>query len=403
MGPVTPGILCGSECFQGPEVGEGGTPDHALIYRGGAATICPARPSDLTAQGLEAYPRERLTTEHALLVTRALATLHADTLIRQASRLGQGNEGHENTDRPEDKSTKSDDDTNSSVRNDTSLNSNNTDERLSNDTHNYEDDSRSNNDERSNDGIRSNDDRSNNDDLSSNDRSRNGAGSTNEGRPLVEPGCVKDRWTAQISRLHVVKSNLTIMVNALTLALGGEERTVRRLEALRSDLPTLTQFLQFASAMQTTRIPSMGPILIRDVWISSQEDEEDVIAIRLRGGSELKGPPLRDASWVWLTLMGGETLRARYTELCDDYCNAFNKAVLRHEAADTVAEMSYFDVIQDLGENFLHSFLTIIHKFVVSGTWFFDRGLHTDEGIQSLVDVISFLVDNGIVGSIFII
>ncbi|KAK4291586.1 hypothetical protein Pmani_035597 [Petrolisthes manimaculis] len=279
VGTVIPDILCGPECFRGSEVGEGGAPDHTLLYRGGAVTICPAGPAELASRGLEMYPRDHLSTEHALL----------------------------------------------------------------------------------------------------------------------------DRWTAQISRLHLVESNLTIMVDALTNTLGREERTVGRLEALKSDLPTLTQFLQFSSAMQPTRVPSVGPVLIRDVWIPSHEVEEDVIAIRLRGGNKLDAPPLRDATWVWLTLLEGETLRERYIELCDDYCNAFNKVLLRREASSIVEELSYFDVMRDLGENFLHAFLTIIHKFVVSGTWFFDRGLHTDEGIQSLVDVISFLVDNGIVGSIFVI
>ncbi|KAK4289388.1 hypothetical protein Pmani_037632, partial [Petrolisthes manimaculis] len=294
VGTVIPDILCGPECFRGSEVGEGGAPDHTLLYRGGRSPSAPPAP-------LSSPPGPR--------------------------DVPQGSPLH---------------------------------------------------------------------------RTRSVDG-TNNGQPLIEAGCLKDRWTAQISRLHLVESNLTIMVDALTNTLGREERTVGRLEALKSDLPTLTQFLQFSSAMQPTRVPSVGPVLIRDVWIPSHEVEEDVIAIRLRGGNKLDAPPLRDATWVWLTLLEGETLRERYIELCDDYCNAFNKVLLRREASSIVEELSYFDVMRDLGENFLHAFLTIIHKFVVSGTWFFDRGLHTDEGIQSLVDVISFLVDNGIVGSIFVI
>lgn len=348
VGVVTPNMLCGAECFVGPEVGEDITsPQRALLYRGGVVSTISAGAAELTSRGMMSYPHVNLTTEHALIVTRALATLHAHTLIEQK----KINKNSQATD-----TTKHEAKTNQSTVSQTT----------------------------------------------GDDRNEKRVEASSSGSPTVEAGCVKDRWTAQITQLQIVESNLSIMVNALKGS-EGNERTIRRLEALQTDLPTLTQFLQFASAMQTQRILSVGPVLVGDIWIPDHEEDEEVIAIRLRGGSELEAPPLRDAAWVWLTLLGGEVLRDRYMELCDDYCNAFNKALLRQEAASDVEEMSYFDVMRDLGENFLHAFITIIHKFVVSGIWFFDRQLHTDEGLRALADVISFLVDNGIVGSIFVI
>lgn len=349
VGMTSPDMLCGAECFVGPEVGEGGLPDHVLLYRGGTATIIHASSSDLTSRGLMPYPHLNLTTEHALIVTRALATLHVNTLIRAKSK--------EKVKVPS---------TTCSEKIEIAM--------------------------QSTASITVDSEESGKDDKVKASSSR-----------TVEAGCVKDKWTAQVSRLNIVESNLSIMVDALQSS-GSNERTIRRLEALQSDLPTLTQFLQFASAMQTQRIPSVGPVHAGDIWIKEQEEEdEEIVAIRLRGGQELEGPPLRDAAWIWLTLLGGDTLRERYMELCDDYCNAFNKALLHQESTFDVEEISYFDVMRDLGENFLHAFLTIIHKFVVSGNWFFDRHLHTEEGLLALVDVISFLVDNGIVGSIFVI
>nr|XP_053655817.1 uncharacterized protein LOC128704693 [Cherax quadricarinatus] len=354
IGMVGPDTLCGAECFVGPEVGEGNTPDHALLYRGGVVTFIQANYADLISRGLIPYPYSTLTTEHALAVTRALATLHAHTLLEQAKQNKKSNAASPFQ-------------------------------------------------------IKRNENEFQSAASVTIDGAEGGECGTEEyveagsGRH-VSRGCVKDKWTAQISQLHTVESNLSIMVDNLKNS-GSNERTVRRLEALHSDLSTLTQFLQFASAMQTCRIPSVGPICGRDIWIRSQEleEEEDMIIIRLRGSQELESPPLRDAAWIWLTLLRGDTLRDRYMELCDDYCNTFNKVLFRQEAASEVEEISYFDVMRDLGENFLHAFMTIIHKFVVSGTWFFDRQLHTEEGLQELVEVISFLIDNGIVGSIFVI
>ncbi|XP_045624026.1 uncharacterized protein [Procambarus clarkii] len=350
IGMVGPDMLCGAACFMGPEVGEGSSPDHALLYRGGVVTVIQATSADLASQGLSPYPHVHLTTEHALSVTRALATLHAHTLIKQAkqSKRSWGSSSQiKQTEREVHSATSA-----------------------------------------------------------TTDAEESNTGESNDAKSCrpVERGCVNDKWTAQVSRLNIVEANLSILVDTLQNT-GSNERTVRRLEALQSDLPTLTQFLQFASAMQICKVPSVGPVCTRDIWIRPQEGEEDedMIAIRLRGGQEMESPPLRDAAWVWLTLLEGETLHDRYMELCDDYCNAFNKVLLRQEATSDVEELSYFDVMRDLGENFLHAFITIIHKFVVSGTWFFDRQLHTEEGLQSLVEVINFLVDNGIVGSIFVI
>lgn len=350
VGMIGPDMLCGAECFVGPEVGEGAIPNHALLYRGGIAAIIQATSSDLTSRGLIPYPHINLTTEHALTVTRALATLHVNTLIQQT----KSKEKSQAASSTQIKKPECEIQSAASITMDPEENG--TEDRVK----------------------------------ASSSRA-------------VEAGCVKDKWTAQVSRLNIVESNLSIMVNALQSS-GGNERTIQRLEALQSDLPTLTQFLQFASAMQTHRVPSVGPVHVGDIWITEEgEEEEEVVVIRLRGGQDLDGPPLRDAAWIWLTLLGGDTLRERYMELCDDYCSAFNKALLHQESTYEVEEISYFDVMRDLGENFLHAFLTIIHKFVVSGNWFFDRHLHTEEGLQALVDVISFLVDNGIVGSIFVI
>ncbi|XP_047477348.1 uncharacterized protein LOC125030970 isoform X1 [Penaeus chinensis] len=350
VGAASPDMLCGPECFVGPEVGEDGAPDHALLYRGGVISIIEAKASELLSRGFGPYPHVNLTTEHALIVTRALATLHARAMVTEATSENkvQGKALAGST--PVAESTSPSEDTV---------------------------------------GGEDGDPAEEKEEQSSQHR-------------IAEAGCVKDRWTAQVSQLHIVESNLSILVDALQ-NLGSNQRTVRRLEALRSDLPTLTQFLQFASAMQSCRIPSVGPVQVTDVWVPIGEEDEEVVAIRLRGGKALDAPPLRDAAWVWLTLLGGETLRDRYMELCDEYCNSFNKALLRLEAANQVEEMSYFDVMRDLGENFLHAFITVLHKFVVSGSWYFDRQLHTEEGMQALVEVISFLVDNGIVGSIFVI
>lgn len=347
VGLSVPELSGVAEVGAGPEVGENGPPDHALLYQGGAVTLIPATPSQLSSRGLVPYPHVYLTTEHALALTRALATLHAHTLIDR--NLG----------------------THSSL--------------TSFDTPKEE----------------PQDVLSHPAELEVPVESHPLTPSEGEG---AKP-CQVDKWTAQISQLSVVDANLSVMVDAMG-ATRGSDRTVRRLEALRGDLPTLTQFLQFASAMQTTRVPSVGPVCIGDVWVPEVEaaEDEEMVAVRLRGGAGLQAPPLRDAAWAWLTLLSGDTLRDRYMELCDDYCSAFNKALLRREAAGAaVEELSYFDVMRDLGENFLHAFLTVIHKFVVSGKWFFDRQLHTEEGLVALVDLVSFLVDNGIVGSIFVV
>ncbi|XP_042225834.1 uncharacterized protein LOC121868895 isoform X1 [Homarus americanus] len=349
VGMIGLDMLCGAECFEGPDVGEGGPPTHALLYRGGVVTVIKANSTGLTSRGLTPYPHVNLTTEHALTVTRTLATLHANTCIEQ-EKLNKNSQSASATQM---RNTESE--ILSTASTTTGTGESSTKEKID----------------------------------------------TSSDNP-VERVCVKDKWTAQISQLEIVESNLSIMVDTLQSS-GSNERTVRRLEALQSDLPTLTQFLRFASAMQTCKIPSVGPVCVGDIWIKPQDEEEDIVAIRLRGGPELESPPLRDAAWVWLTLLGADTLRDRYMELCDDYCNAFNKVLLRQDVTSRVEEIGYFDVMRDLGENFLHAFMTIIHKFVFSGTWFFDRQLHTDEGLQALVDVISFLVDNGIVGSIFVI
>lgn len=330
VGVVVPELPSGAEALTEPEVGEGSPPTHALLYQGGSVSLIPATASQLMSRGLIPYPHVYLTTEHALTVTRALATLHAHTLIDR--KAGETSEEKPAVNEPS-------------------------------------------------------------------------AETSEEGTEENAKPSIVDKWTAQITQLGLVDANLSVMVDALGNT-QANERTVRRLEALRGDLPTLTQFLQFASVMQTTRVPSVGPVCVGDVWIPEVEpvEGEEVVAIRLRGGKDLQAPPLRDAAWSWLTLLSGETLRDRYMELCDDYCNAFNKALLRREAAGgSVEELSYFDVMRDLGENFLHAFLTVIHKFVVSGKWFFDRQLHTNEGLVALVDLVSFLVDNGIVGSIFVV
>ena len=345
---MVPELPCSADALAEPEVGEDTSPTHALLYQGGSITLIPATPSQLSSRGLIPYPHVYLTTEHALTLTRALATLHAHTLIERNTPSTSSSKGETN-----EKCLESPLNAASSS-------------------------------------------------LSSGESAEESVG---EGAGEGAKPAGMDKWTAQITQVGLVACNLSVMVDALGNT-QGSERTVRRLEALRGDLPTLTQFLQFASVMQTTRVPSVGPVCISDVWVSEgeQEEGEEVLVVRLRGGAGLQAPPLRDAAWSWLTLLSGDTLRDRYMELCDDYCSAFNKALLRKEAAGSVVEeLSYFDVMRDLGENFLHAFLTVIHKFVVSGKWFFDRQLHTDEGLAALVELVSFLVDNGIVGSIFVV
>ncbi|XP_076041585.1 uncharacterized protein LOC143025580 isoform X2 [Oratosquilla oratoria] len=352
-----------------PEVGEGPRPpSQALVYHGGVVNVEDQTSYTLNEKGYKPYPFHYLTTHHALLVTRALATQHASYVVQEAKCPEASSAKVAKTSsitRPESSSPQ--------VR-----------------TGQEDEVDRSGQtvEEHENDGV-----------LFSS-HSTEAASCPDVASSAVG---LDDKWTAEVTKLNLVDANLSILMERLR-GLDASSQTLRRLEALTTDLPTLTQFLQFASSVQAQRIPSVGPVGIGDIWVPEDDQDlngEEAVVIRIK--SHLPSPLLRDVAWVWLTLVNPDTLRERYTELCDEYCNSFNKTVLRQEASSLVEELSYFDVMRDLGENFLHAFLTMVHKFVCSGTWFLDRKLYTDEGFLSLVEVISFLVDNGIVGSIFVV
>ena len=342
MGREAPQLPDNDEVFKTfPEVGEGRPPKTAMLYHGGVIEIIKGDSASLYNRGFEPYPSSYLTTNHALVLTRALAAFHAISFKEkdiESSQLIEENADKDIINRDEccgklDETECSDDELSEKPKK-----------------------------------------------------------------------SYQDRWTAEISRLELVQSNLEILCNRLRCR-GHNPRTVQKLEALQSDLPTLTQFLQFASAMQNNRSKSVGPIGICDVWVNKDDnvEDEETVVIRLRGGPDLKSPHLRDAAWLWLTLLTPDMLRDRYMELCGVYCDHYNNTLRKIGAFPEEEELSFFNVMQDLGENFLHAFLTIVHKFVLSGNWYMDRQLHTQEGLQALADVISFLVDNGIIGSIFVI
>lgn len=215
----------------------------------------------------------------------------------------------------------------------------------------------------------------------------------------------QDIWTAQVSRASLVSSNLSIMCSQFEHE-NVSPRVIRKLDSLQQDISTFAQFLHFASTMQTeSRLQSVGPICMCDIWLptESSEEEGDTLVIRLRGGSHLQAPPLRDVTWIWLTLLQPQLLQDRYIELCESYCSSFNGALKRMDGEKSVQELTLFDVMRDLGDSFLHGFLTIVHKFTVSGVWPLDRRLYTSEGIHAIAESIGFLVDNGIIGSFFVV
>ena len=334
-----------------PEVGEGKPPRTAVFYHGGVVNIIKGDSTSLYNRGFQPYPNNYLTTNHALVLTRALAVYHVNSLCES----------------------------NSNNENDELLNAENDIEISKN--------------------IKCDNDEEESEKSCELDSCEESSSSDNSTKSTY-----KDRWTAEISHLELVESHLAILCDRLRCR-GHNPRTVQKLEALQTDLPTLTQFLQFSSAMQNTRVSSVGPIGISDIWIkeNANEDDEDTVIVRLRGGTDLKSSILRDAAWLWLTLLTPEILRERYMELCGVYCDDFNSTLRRVKPSSEIEELSFFNVMQDLGENFLHAFLTIVHKFVLSGSWYMDRQLHTQEGLQNLADEIGFLVDNGIIGSIFVI
>lgn len=326
-----------------PEVGEDGSPSMCLLFRSGRTSIIPATSDTLFKMGLQPYPRLDLTTQHALSITRALATLHAHAAGTSAAK-----------------------------RNDRSINGS----LEIRDMYVY-----------------------------SKCPSASYIGDTPCKMGEVEEcnGECGDVLTAEITQLDVAKNNLSILGNFLK-ATEQHAHVVRQLTNLETDLSTLMDFIQFSSAVSKKWIASIGPISACDIWVSPEE-EQDIIGIRLRGGPSLRAPPLRDAAWVWLTLIEPLILRERYSELCDEYCNAFNSAYhrLTAEPGQPVQEvMSYFDVMRDLGESFLHAFFTLLHKFVSSGTWYLDRQLYGENGPSRMAAVLEFLIENGIVGNIFI-
>lgn len=325
-----------------PEVGEAGPPSICLLFRSGRSSVVPASSRTLDSMGLVPYPHMDLTTQHALSITRALATLHAHAMGTSA--------------------------------------------------------------------------------VKRNDRSINGSLELRDmcvfskcpSTLYAEKECAMtkveecngecgDILTAEITQAEVTISNLTILSEYLKNSVQ-HSHIVRQLNSLSTDVSTLMDFIQFSSAVSKKWVTSIGPISISDVWIST-DDEDDAIAIRMRGGKALRAPPLRDAAWVWLTLMDPINLRDRYSELCDEYCNAYNASYHRMtaEPGQPVQELlSYFDVMRDLGESFLHAFFTYLHKFVSSSTWFMDHELYEENASIRIASVLEFLMENGIIGNIFI-
>ncbi|KAF2362097.1 hypothetical protein FHG87_007147 [Trinorchestia longiramus] len=318
-------------------------PKTCIIFRGGRPRVHTATSDDLYRRGLKPYPRKDLTTLHAHLVTRALASLHAHSSVIQ----------EDHTDLPNPNSPE----------------------------------------------LR---------DIARFAKCPTAASGNLEcsmAKVEVCNGECGDALTSEITQPNIANANLDILLEKLKP--HAEYDHIRsHLTNLRSDLATLMDFIRFSSAISKKWMVSVGPICCSDVWVNQTNEEEDVVALRLRGGSSLRAPPLRDAAWVWLTLLHPDVLRERYTELCDTYCLAFNSTHHRLTSSDPdrLPEelMSYFDVMRDLGESFLHAFLAVLHKFVVSKTWFLDRELHTPAGTTRMAEILQYLIDNGIVGSIFI-
>ena len=326
-----------------PEVGEDGPPSTSLLFKNGRASVIASSSHTLEEMDLIPYPHLHLTTQHALTITRALATLHANSSSEGADRRLDGFIGGGDYE----------------VK----------------DKYMY-----------------------------SKCPAAMYAGEKECPMAQIEEcnGECGDVLTAEVTQNEVARANLSILTDRLR-SNADHTNIVRHLDSLETDLGTLMEFIQFSSAVSKKWVASVGPISACDIWIN--ENDEDQIAIRLRGGTSLRAPPLRDAAWIWLTLIDPETLRTRYTELCDEYCNAFNAAHHRLTAApgQPVEEIiSYFDVMRDLGESFLHAFFTFLHKFTVSGTWYLDRKLYEEEGIARTAAIIQFLIENGIVGNIFI-
>ena len=330
-----------------PEVGEDGSPTTSLIFKNGKTSVISSSSETLKQMGLAPYPRLHLNTQHALMITRALATLHAHSVGNVDDTINDCivNGNHDVKDKYV------------YAKCPTSMAS------------------------------------GQNECLMDKTEECNG-----------ECG---DKLTSEITRLDITLSNLHILLDRMR---GNNSYTnvVRQLSNLEVDVKTLVDFIQFSSAISKKWVASVGPISACDIWIKDSPDDDDMddfIAIRLRGGTSLRAPPLRDAAWVWLTLIEPSALRDRYSELCEEYCTAFNAAHHRltgEPGQPTEEILSYFDIMRDLGECFLHAFFTLLHKYVVSGTWYVDRELYKPEGLARVVAIIEFLIENGIIGNIFV-
>ncbi|XP_018014285.1 uncharacterized protein LOC108671290 isoform X2 [Hyalella azteca] len=319
-------------------------PNTCIIFRSGRPRVIKATSSDdLYRQGLQPYPRKDLTTHHALLVTRALASLHAHCSVLQKDGLDLPNPN----------------------------------------VAELRDIAR----------------------FAKCPTAASGKSECSMAKVEVCNGECGDALTSEVTQVDIANANLDILIHRLH-ANPDNGHIRNRLANLRSDLPTLMDFIRFSSAVSKKWMVSVGPISTCDVWINRHNEEDDIVALRLRGGTSLRAPPLRDAAWVWLTLLEPSMLRERYTELCDAYCLTYNSTHHRLVSTDSEQEpeelLTYFDLMRDLGESFLHAFLTFLYKFVVSKTWFVDRELYLPSGITRTTEILQYLIDNGIVGSIFI-
>jgi len=329
-------------------------PSCCLLVRDGRLSVVEASSSSLDRMGLRVYPHYHLTTQHALAVTRTLATLHAHACCANAA-------GGELT------SSAADSVNTKEVKAVVEMS-----------------------------------------------KCPAKGGSQGKIKCFIEEeleeecnGECGDRLTNEITNVDICQSNISILRHLLA---NKRENTqiVRKLATLDDDLSTLVDFMKFSSAVCKKWVASVGAISMCDIWVGGEDCDTSTLAIRLRGGRSLRAPPLRDAAWTWLTLMDPTNLRERYTELCNEYCSAFNLEYHRlitgsiGAGADVEEVLSYFDVMRDLGESFLHAFFTFVHKLVLSHTWCLDRGLHKANADQRIVPVLEFLIDNGIIGAIFV-
>ncbi|RXG70752.1 hypothetical protein Avbf_05094 [Armadillidium vulgare] len=314
-----------SSVITSSELEEGRSPSKALYFKKGSVSLISGSSSSLEKRGFKPFDDTHFNTQFALAVTEALATFHGILCSKGIRNLKNAGENSHNNERRNKLSTIQCDDLNSESS-----------------VSDYID---------------------------------------------CKSFASIDPWTSQISNHSLIVANLSIMVSQFRTE-NISPRIIHKLECLKNDVHMFSKFIQFASAMQMEKcLQSIGPISMCDIWVpktSTVEGQLETLIIRLRGGPDLQAPPMRDITWIWLTLLRPEILHDRYTELCESYYTSFNNTVKRHNSSQSIEELTLFDVMRDLGDSFLHAFLTIVHKFTLSGVWCLDRQLHTSEGIRSI-------------------